>query len=108
MPRNNPRPVYLSHAIWACWLSSTMTSRPSPCQTCLLALGHAGIVGPAEPCPLGKVRRPFPHFIWVDEVGMCKGLRELVDLYKERLTDADWRYRELLNKNRGENRIGIE
>ena len=25
-----------------------------------------------------------------------KGLRELVDLYRERLTDADWRYQELL------------
>ena len=27
-----------------------------------------------------------------------KGLRELVDLYKERLTDADWRYQELLEQ----------
>ena len=27
-----------------------------------------------------------------------KGLRELVDLYRERLTDADWRYQELLNQ----------
>ena len=25
-----------------------------------------------------------------------KGLRELVDLYRERLTDSDWRYQELL------------
>ena len=25
-----------------------------------------------------------------------KGLRELVDLYRERLTDADWRYQELV------------
>ena len=24
-----------------------------------------------------------------------KGLRELVDLYRERLTDSDWRYQEL-------------
>ncbi len=27
-----------------------------------------------------------------------KGLRELVDLYRERLTDADWRYQELLEQ----------
>ena len=27
-----------------------------------------------------------------------KGLRELVDLYKERLTDSDWRYQELLEQ----------
>ena len=27
-----------------------------------------------------------------------KGLRELVDLYKDRLTDADWRYQELLEQ----------
>ena len=27
-----------------------------------------------------------------------KGLRELVDLYRERLTDADWRYQELLGQ----------
>ena len=27
-----------------------------------------------------------------------KGLRELVDLYRERLTDADWRYQELLDQ----------
>ena len=27
-----------------------------------------------------------------------RGLRELVDLYKERLTDADWRYQELLEQ----------
>ena len=27
-----------------------------------------------------------------------KGLRELVDLYKDRLTDADWRYGELLEQ----------
>ena len=26
------------------------------------------------------------------------GLRELVDLYRERLTDADWRYQELLEQ----------
>ena len=26
------------------------------------------------------------------------GLRELVDLYRERLTDADWRYQELLDQ----------
>ncbi len=26
-----------------------------------------------------------------------KGLRELVELYRERLTDADWRYQELLD-----------
>ena len=26
------------------------------------------------------------------------GLRELVDLYKDRLTDADWRYQELLEQ----------
>ena len=27
-----------------------------------------------------------------------KGLRELVDLYRERLTDADWRYQEVLEQ----------
>ena len=27
-----------------------------------------------------------------------KGLRELVDLYRERLTDSDWRYQELLEQ----------
>ena len=27
-----------------------------------------------------------------------KGLRELVDLYKDRLNDADWRYQELLEQ----------
>ena len=27
-----------------------------------------------------------------------KGLRELVNLYRERLTDADWRYQELLEQ----------
>ena len=27
-----------------------------------------------------------------------RGLRELVDLYKDRLTDADWRYQELLEQ----------
>ncbi len=27
-----------------------------------------------------------------------KGLRELVDLYRDRLTDADWRYQELLEQ----------
>ena len=27
-----------------------------------------------------------------------KGLRELVDLYRERLTDADWRYQELFSE----------
>ena len=27
-----------------------------------------------------------------------KGLRELVDLYRERLTDADWRYQELMEQ----------
>ena len=27
-----------------------------------------------------------------------KGLRELVDLYRERLTDADWRYQELMGQ----------
>ena len=27
-----------------------------------------------------------------------KGLRELVDLYRERLADADWRYQELLGQ----------
>ena len=27
-----------------------------------------------------------------------KGLRDLVDLYRERLTDADWRYQELLEQ----------
>lgn len=27
-----------------------------------------------------------------------KGLRELVDLYRDRLADADWRYQELLNQ----------
>ena len=27
-----------------------------------------------------------------------KGLRELVDLYRERLTDADWRYQEFLEQ----------
>ena len=27
-----------------------------------------------------------------------KGLRELVDLYRERLTDADWRYHEVLEQ----------
>ena len=27
-----------------------------------------------------------------------KGLRELVDLYRERLTDADWRYQEVLDQ----------
>ena len=27
-----------------------------------------------------------------------KGLRELVDLYRERLTDSDWRYQELLGQ----------
>ncbi len=27
-----------------------------------------------------------------------KGLRELVDLYRERLADADWRYQELLEQ----------
>ena len=27
-----------------------------------------------------------------------KGLRELVDLYKDRLTDSDWRYQELLEQ----------
>ena len=27
-----------------------------------------------------------------------KGLRELVDLYKERLTDADWRYYEMMEQ----------
>ena len=27
-----------------------------------------------------------------------KGLRELMDLYRERLTDADWRYQELLEQ----------
>ena len=27
-----------------------------------------------------------------------KGLRELVDLYRERLTEADWRYQELLGQ----------
>ena len=27
-----------------------------------------------------------------------RGLRELVDLYRERLTDADWRYQELLDQ----------
>ena len=27
-----------------------------------------------------------------------KGLRELVDLYRERLTDADWGYQELLEQ----------
>ena len=27
-----------------------------------------------------------------------KGLRELVDLYRERLSDADWRYQELLGQ----------
>ena len=26
------------------------------------------------------------------------GLRELVDLYRERLTDADWRYQELMGQ----------
>ena len=28
----------------------------------------------------------------------AKGLRELVDLYRERLTDADWRYQEVLEQ----------
>ena len=27
-----------------------------------------------------------------------KGLRDLVDLYRERLTDADWRYQELMEQ----------
>ena len=27
-----------------------------------------------------------------------KGLRELVDLYRERLTDSDWRYQELMEQ----------
>ena len=27
-----------------------------------------------------------------------KGLRELVDLYRERLADSDWRYQELLQQ----------
>ena len=27
-----------------------------------------------------------------------KGLRELVDLYRERLTDSDWRYQELMGQ----------
>ena len=27
-----------------------------------------------------------------------KGLRELVDLYRDRLSDADWRYQELLDQ----------
>ena len=27
-----------------------------------------------------------------------KGLRELVDLYRERLTDSDWRYQELMTQ----------
>ena len=27
-----------------------------------------------------------------------QGLRELVDLYKDRLTDADWRYQELIEQ----------
>ena len=27
-----------------------------------------------------------------------KGLREMVDLYRERLTDADWRYQELMEQ----------
>ena len=27
-----------------------------------------------------------------------KGLRELVDLYRDRLADADWRYQELLEQ----------
>ena len=27
-----------------------------------------------------------------------KGLRELVDLYRDRLSDADWRYQELLEQ----------
>ena len=26
------------------------------------------------------------------------GLREMVDLYRERLTDADWRYQELMEQ----------
>ena len=30
--------------------------------------------------------------------GEVKGLRELVDLYRDRLTDADWRYQELLEQ----------
>ena len=28
----------------------------------------------------------------------AKGLRELVDLYRERLTDSDWRYQELMEQ----------
>ena len=30
--------------------------------------------------------------------GEVKGLRELVDLYRERLTDSDWRYQELMEQ----------
>ena len=38
---------------------------------------------------------------WAENLALqteVKGLRELVDLYRERLTDADWRYQELLEQ----------
>ena len=49
----------------------------------------------AQPAALARNEPPRREDTAQAEV---KGLRELVDLYRERLTDADWRYQELLEQ----------
>ena len=52
----------------------------------------------------GMVREASEHIgddIWAENLALqveVKGLRELVDLYRERLADSDWRYQELMEQ----------